>query len=294
MLKLKILTLLFSMKVALCSNCHTEKRHGGFETDFRAYKITKTGTLPKEIPESSGLATARPGQSFWTHNDGGSPPELFEIEATGKVLRKLPLPAIRNRDWEDLAQDDAGNLYIGDFGNNLNQRRDLTIYKLHPDTPERIDSITYRYEDQTQFPPPKDARNFDAEAFLWYAGNLYIFSKNRGSQRVNVYILPDQPGDYVAKMYGSFRLRGQVTAADINPARTRFAVMAYGKVVLFDLAEGQPLLNQPALCVKVARTQTEAIRFVNDTDFIITNEQQRIFLVERQPGRSPKRPKKDR
>jgi hypothetical protein len=34
-----------------------------------------------------------------------------------------------NIDWED-TKDKNGNLYVGDFGNNDNERKDLCIYKI--------------------------------------------------------------------------------------------------------------------------------------------------------------------
>ena len=44
----------------------------------------------------------------------------------------LPVPGVRQVDWESLAQDPQGVLYIGDCGNNNNDRRDLTIYRFDP------------------------------------------------------------------------------------------------------------------------------------------------------------------
>jgi sugar lactone lactonase YvrE len=35
-----------------------------------------------------------------------------------------------NIDWEDITKDKDGNLYVGDFGNNDNERKDLCIYKI--------------------------------------------------------------------------------------------------------------------------------------------------------------------
>lgn len=278
MLKYKLITLLFSMKMMLC-NCHYEKRESGFETGTRQYKASKTGQLPGSIPESSGLATDSARQTFWTHNDGGSKPELFKIDLSGKLLQTIPLKNLKNEDWEDLAQDPSGNLYIGDFGNNNNRRRDLKIYKLNPDNPAQADSISFRYEDQQDFPPAPENRNFDCEAFFWHADSLYLFSKNRGSKLVKMYTLPATPGQYVAKVRGTVKLKSMVTGAAINPGGTQFALLSYGKVFLFDITNPANLLQEPSVCIKLARSQAEAIAYTNGTDFAITNEQGRIYRV---------------
>ena len=37
-------------------------------------------TLPAELQESSGLLSLNSGITFWTHNDGGNDPVLYEID----------------------------------------------------------------------------------------------------------------------------------------------------------------------------------------------------------------------
>jgi hypothetical protein len=219
--------------------------------------------------------------TYWTHNDGGSNPTLYKITEKGELLDSVFLSKIPNIDWEDLAKDAAGNLYIGDFGNNLNLRKDLTIYKLAIQKPEAIQQIKYHYQDQEEFPPAKEEKNYDCEAFFEQAGNLYLFSKNRGDKSVKMYTIPGKAGEYAAKSNEEIYLKSQVTAADINPGKTMFALLSYGKVFLFDTDNGLPTFKKPQICIKVARGQAEALAFVNDTDFVITNEKGKMFLVQK-------------
>ena len=70
------------------------------------------------IPEASGIVKSRryPG-IFWVHNDSGNPPLLFAIKGDGAILNAFPVN-VPNIDWEDIAIDDHGHLYVGDIGNN--------------------------------------------------------------------------------------------------------------------------------------------------------------------------------
>jgi hypothetical protein len=280
MLKMKILLFLFSLKTALC-DCNSEVKRSGFEKGRSSYKVVRLGRVPHMVNEGSGIVQADSLYTFWTHNDGGSNPTLYKIASDGGLLDSIHLANTKNIDWEDLAKDAAGNLYIGDFGNNLNRRKDLTIYKLHPKKPEAIQQITYRYQDQQSFPPAKEEMNFDCEAFFEHSGQLYLFSKNRGNKQVKMYTIPNKTGDYAAQAKEEVFLKSQVTAADVNPSKNMFALLSYGKVFLFEMNNEPPTFQNPYFCIKVARGQAEALAFVNDTDFVITNEKGKMFLVQK-------------
>src|SRR4051795_12516953 len=70
------------------------------------------------IREASGIVQSRrfPG-IFWTHNDSGNPPSLFAVTREGSLVREYKV-AVPNVDWEDIAIDDDGHLYLGEIGNN--------------------------------------------------------------------------------------------------------------------------------------------------------------------------------
>jgi hypothetical protein len=223
MLPYKLLYFLFSVKIALFTCCGPEKRRSDFEVIGGAYKIRQIATLPGEVNESSGLAVAQPGKSYWTHNDGGSKPALYEVDARGKLLRTLDLPGLRNRDWEDLARDAAGNLYIGDFGNNNNTRRNLKIYRLHPDRPGQSTALRSATPTRRPFRPGNANGTSTAKPFSGTPTAYTLFSKNRGRKNVKMYVLPARPGDHVAQVRGEVFIKSMVTAADVNPAHNLFA-----------------------------------------------------------------------
>ena len=152
--------------------------------------------LPEALNEVSGIEKISRGL-YVTVNDSGDEPTLYYLNSAGEILRKVFIDGAKNIDWEDITYDDtSGFLYVGDIGNNLNQRKDLAIYKievkpvtyvyidgqptssLFQDTIEAI-RHSYSYPDQEKFPPKKGQLNFDSEALTYANGKLLILSKDR-------------------------------------------------------------------------------------------------------------------
>jgi hypothetical protein len=274
----KLVYLLFALKTVFCT-CTPDKRANGFDKVRSHYKISKIGKLPAVANESSGIARTQKN-SFWTHNDSGGKPELYEIDSTGKLLSTKAIANAQNSDWEDLAQDELGTVYIGDFGNNGNTKRSLTVYKVPPGNAE-TEKITFNYADQKDFPPSRDKLNFDCEAFFYHKDNLYLFTKNRSptNHMVRIYRLPTEKGNYSIAPIDSIAIGTQVTSADISPDGKTFALLTYGKILLFGIDDGMITFKKPLGCLKFPKKQTEALIFVNNTDMIVTNEQQQIFRI---------------
>lgn len=71
--------------------------------------------------------------NWWTagaHNDSGNATAFSEINPeSGLVIRTITPTGAHNRDWEDAAST-GDTLFIGDFGNNSNNRTDLGIYSI--------------------------------------------------------------------------------------------------------------------------------------------------------------------
>ncbi len=250
------------------------------EKSVRQYKISKSGNLSSIVNESSGLARIKDRASFYTHNDSGGGAVLYEIDSTGKVLAEKDIPDARNVDWEDLASGDNGTLYIGDIGNNSNVRRDLGIYVVPPGEGP-VEKIRFSYADQHDFPPPRNSQKFDSEAFFYLDSTLYIFTKNapQTDHFVKLYQVPASPGDYRLPPEDSIRLKVQVTGADISPDGRTFALLTYGKILLFDVKDRKVDFGRPRSCIRFFRKQTEAILFLNDTDMMITNEQGKVYHI---------------
>src|SRR6476646_9727696 len=97
------------------------------------------------IKESSGvIASRRYANVFWTHNDGGGPKQvLYAIDREGNTHAAFPVTGATFHDWEDIAIDDAGHLYLGDIGNKDAKRDMLAVYEIdEPDPTANISAIS--------------------------------------------------------------------------------------------------------------------------------------------------------
>lgn len=244
--------------------------------------ITK---LPKKLRENSGIAIAG-DSTLWFIEDNNNPDELYLVNYKGDLLAEIEIDNAKNDDWEDLAKDREGNLYIADIGNNDNNRKDLMVYKITP--PENTATkkikakvIAFDYPEQEDFPPDREKRLYDAEALVYSEGNLYIFTKNRANPFTGaslVYQVPAKPGKYEAKLVGEFTpcddpRTCQVTAADISPDGKTLALLGYGKLWLvrdysLDKFEAK---NIETIDLGM-RSQLESVCFKSNTLLLLSDE----------------------
>jgi hypothetical protein len=242
--------------------------------------------LPLVLSESSGLSVAGPNQ-LWSLNDAGNTNQLFCFDTTGVLLRSLLIVNASNVDWEDLATDDQGRIYINDAGNNQNDRRDLKIYRIPnpetiPDDVTNAEVINFMFEDQTAFPPPASELNFDIEAMVWKNDSLYLFTKNRSNPQsglCKMYSLPAAPGFHAAKLRGSVFLgnsnaEARVTSATIHPQTGELLLLTSTKIVSFKNYPGNSFFEGEMSGHYFVNTigQIEAIAFADNNRIFITEE----------------------
>lgn len=264
----------------------TNKLSENTSSTASSLKLQELFSLPVSINESSGLQSY--GTSYiWTHNDGGNQPIIYQIDTTGKINKFITITNATNYDWEDLAKDQDGNLYIGDFGNNQNERKSFQIYKIpNPENLEKgrikAEVIEYFYPDQNSFPPSPSQRNFDVEAMIVFNQHIYLFSKNNTEPfngYTKLYKLPATPGKYKAELVDSLlldtnnMLENVITGADISPDQKQIALLTYNKVILLSDFENDDFFNGDIIEIPLnALSQKEGITFKNNTEVFISDE----------------------
>jgi len=258
------------------------------------------------LTELSGLVESRrrPGL-LWGHNDSGNPAELFALEPGGRVVATVGVAA-RNEDWEDIAADDAGHLWICDCGNNRNRRNELRLLRIDEPDPEHppasvTPDVVVRFSYRERRPPPpggESAHDFDAEALFFAGGRLWLLTKHRTDSRTVLYRFDDLSGERPVQptVAGALDLGpaasaglSMVTAADATRDGRRLAVLTYGRILLFEdpAADGGWLRSEPRefpLAPALTR-QAEALAWRRDGRALwFANEEGALFRVPLEPG----------
>jgi len=191
---------------------------------FVAPDVTRVGTLTHfAIRESSGLAASRryPGV-IWTHNDSGKP-FVFAIRADGTWIRGFEVQGANLIDWEDIAIDHLGNLYLADIGIDGLQRTHVAVHRVREPNPyvvsgARVDRTWY-----LRIPGPR----LDAEAFFVWNGFGYIVTKQRINDAVSIHCYPlSASGSSIPmRKVADVSVTAPVTAADISLDGAQLALL---------------------------------------------------------------------
>ena len=216
-------------------------------------ELNEIGLLPQELEEVSGMVLIAPNRLLMI-NDSGNNPEFVVTDTLGKLIKVYPVKEVKNMDWEELAFDKTNQtLYVCDFGNNNNKRKDIAIHifditkLLTNSTYTFKGSITYTYAEQDGFPPPDKNLNFDMEAMVYINDSLFLFSKNRTRPfdgYTYCYALPATAGNYIAERKGQYRtgigLKESywIAGAALNENGTILALTGYDKLWVFSAFKG--------------------------------------------------------
>lgn len=241
--------------------------------------------LPYTVREVSGTEIAKDSDLLWMVNDAGNASKLYGINQKGKILKELNVDA-KNRDWEELTSDDKGNLYIGDFGNNENDRKNLAILKikkedLNSDKTVKVEKIKFHYPDQKKFPPKKSKHYFDCEALFFLNDSLYFFTKSRVDDnhgKTTLYKVPAKKGNYEAIKIGSYNtscnsITCWITSADISPDKTKVALLTPNSILIFTDFKSDNFFSGKVTEIEFEFiTQKESICFKDNNTIFLTDE----------------------
>ncbi len=254
---------------------------GSCKYNSTTIKPNLVANLPTTLTESSGLIYFK--GSLWSHNDD-TDTNIYELNSTsGEVLRKIKLPKVSNKDWEEISQDST-YIYIADTGNNYQgNSNDLHILRVSKTSflqeKPSIDTISFSYSDQKEFQIQKpNTTDFDLEAFVISKDSIYLFSKQWKSRKTTLYVLPKVPGNYIAKAKGTLDVNGLITGATYNEAKKQVVLCGYSRYLkpflylLYDYP-GHDFLegNHREIKLQLSFHQVEGIA-TDGTFYYLTNE----------------------
>jgi hypothetical protein len=241
----------------------------------------------QQIPEASGIVKSRryPG-IFWVHNDSGNAPVLFAVHIDGTIAQSFRL-AVPNIDWEDIAIDDRGQIFIADIGNNTGLLRIRSIYRFDEPDPSQRANVALVPSASFFFALPSTNR-FDAESLIIERGLATLIVKARDGHEPEMFTLDLQhpaPLSRPAPLTPAGRLPKWVepaTGAALSPDGRRLAVCSTSIVRVYHRSGGTgwKLLSQ----VKFKPMAAEGVAWDNN-DLILAVEQDGLYRIREQTWR---------
>jgi hypothetical protein len=249
------------------------------------------------VQECSGVAASRKNAGvYWVQNDSGNEPCLFAVTAEGKT-RGVFRVAAENRDWEDVAADAKGNLYIADTGNNDGDRRQVQVYRVaEPDLPADPPAPNQK-PGPSRVRPDKTWRlkfaddPFDCEALFVDGSYGYLISKEPKKHKARLFRFPlggEDGGEIkeTLELVTVLPIYEPVTAADLSPDGKRLAVLSDGGLYVFPLENGDlaHLAKAEATFTDTPRDNCEGVCFTSGA-ILITSEKGKIYRLAERSGR---------
>jgi len=243
-------------------------------------------SLPKKLKEVSGITYFPEKNLIYTLEDSGNKNAIYAINSEGKLTKTITITNAKNVDWEDITKDKSGNIYIGDFGNNDNERKDLCIYKvnknqLNKDQASAEYKVSFSYPEQTEFPPKKKEMFYDVEGFFEHGNYFYLFTKNRSKGfdgTAFIYKIANKPGTQKATKIGEFKTCSNynhcvLTSATISPDGKKVVLLSHDKIVLFKNFKGDLFHKGTQTEISLGNfSQKEAIVFKDNNTLLIADE----------------------
>ncbi len=245
-------------------------------------------SFDKQLEEISGIEFDKNLQ-LWAINDGGDSPRLYQLSANGEIKRTIEIENAKNWDWEDMTQNDFGHFFIGDFGNNDNDREWLSIYKI--ENPIDIKSDTTHAEiikfTNPEFKPVEGQvvrknAHYDVEAFIYFQRSLYLFTKNRSRPfdgKTRLYRIGDYAANFETEYINEFSTCTTIkelcwiTSAALSPDRSKLVLLDSERLWLIENWQGDDFFSGDVYQIDLGIvTQKEAVTFYNNEVIVFTDE----------------------
>ena len=250
------------------------------------YSVKRSGSVSEELSEISGWVFVN-DSTLIAHNDSGNAPYLYVLNLDGSIRHKARIANVKNVDFEDIATDGKGFVYVGDIGNNSNRRKDLAIHKFRTaailkDSVVPASTIFFSYADQQAFPPTEAALYYDSEALTYYDDSLWIFTKCRTKPfdgKCMIYPVSTAPGTYSLARRGfivtgkSIWLKDGVTAAEMH--NDDLYLQTYNRLMIYDFKSKNPALKTEIPLLPLS--QKEAVAVKKDGTIYVVDEKQKLI-----------------
>jgi hypothetical protein len=246
--------------------------------------VVQTGKIDNpRITESSGVvASRRHPNVLWTHNDGGKKETLFAISREGKTLAEFRIAGAKLDDWEDIAADDGGHLYLADTGDNGAKRKSVAVYQVREPDPA-VASGTAHVEKGWVLQYPKGP--VDCESLFVFQTNGYLVTKVTDDRKAEVYRFLLSGSDQMLEFFARLGIDSPVTGADLAPNGVAVAMVSKAGAFVYRIDRDMTKLQlvRP-YHTRFKHDSMEACTFVPD-GLLATAESREIFLFTAEPFR---------
>jgi hypothetical protein len=268
--------LLASLLAALLNACNAAEPGQEIAPGVRLFAYIRD----PRIKESSGVvASRRHADVFWTHNDGGGPKKqvLYAIDGKGDTRASFSVIDVTLHDWEDIAIDNAGHLFIGDIGNNDAKRDTLAVYEIDEPNPQTgTGSISPKREWKLKFP----GAPFDCESLFVWKDQGYVVSKVFDKARAQIFCFPlkETNRPLTLELVATTKIKSPVTGADISADGTLLGLVAKNGAYVFRIdGDVTRVSNATPHHTKLKNEHIEGCCFVPE-GLLVTSERRTIFL----------------
>jgi hypothetical protein len=230
------------------------------------------------LVEASGLVLSRNRPDvFWTHNDG-SRPTLYAMNGDGVRIQTVAVTGFSPTDFEDIATDSDGNLYLADTGDNREQRQTVTVVRVRePAAGELTAAVTAVWTLRW----PSGAR--DAESLFIHGGHGWLIGKIRGIGETSPLMrfpLAATNGLTTLEFVGDLAIDSPAAGADITADGRKLTVLSRAAAYVWTVA-GDParsVITAPARVDFDLGFQNEGITFVPQGALVIAESNARHLL----------------
>jgi len=227
-------------------------------------------TIDTKLEEVSAIAVAKNSSLYWVIEDSGHKNNIYGLDKKGMVQKEIQLSNAKNEDWEALTTDAAGNIYVGDFGNNDHNRKTFTIYKVLNTNLEKNKTEA----ELINFKLPDDIKSLDFEGFFLYNNYFYLFSKDK--KETEVFKFKNSAGLHVAKHVTSYKFKGKnnkITDASISANGKVIALLNHDKVNLLTHFKADAFFSGTIKTLPFNHdSQKEGVCFSSANTLLITDE----------------------